>query len=263
MIEIRNISKIYEYEKVVDNLSIKVENSTIFGFLGPNGSGKTTTMKMLVGLTRPSEGEIRIDGKLPTDISARDNIGFMPEEPHFYDYLTGREFLEFAYNLFDRKKKKSEQEFDDVLKKAGIFDAKNRMIRTYSKGMKQRLGFAQALINDPEYIFLDEPLEGLDPIGRRELKNTILQLKDRKKTIFFNSHILSDIENICDEIGIIYMGKLIYSGPVQEFKGQGNLEDKFIAAIAKLAGRESVIWIPLEVALAGSWFVTKINYVAC
>ncbi len=231
MIEIRNVSKIYDDYKAVNDLSLTVKDGTVFGFLGPNGSGKTTTIKMLVGLIKPDEGEIKIGGNSPADMNTRDNIGFMPEEPHFYDYLTGQEFLEFAYNLFDRKNIISEKEYEDTLKMAGIFEARKKMIRTYSKGMKQRLGFAQAIINNPDYIFLDEPLEGLDPIGRRELKNTIKKLKDERKTIFFNSHILSDIENICDEIGIIYKGKLIYSGAVSGFTGSGSLEDKFVAAI--------------------------------
>ncbi len=237
MIEIRNVSKIYEDRRVVNKLSLKVKDGAVFGFLGPNGSGKTTTIKMLVGLLRPDEGEIRIDNEFPTNLSTRDNIGFLPEEPNFYDYLTGLEFLKFAFSLFCRKEHKSEKEYFDALKRAGIFEAKDRMIRTYSKGMKQRLGFAQAIINDPKYIFLDEPLEGLDPIGRRELKSAIKELKSRNKTIFFNSHILSDIENICDEIGIIYEGELIYSGPASELKGTGSLEDKFVAMIKEISGK--------------------------
>ena len=239
MIEIKNISKAYEAQKVVDSLSLTVKSGAVFGFLGPNGSGKTTTMKMLVGLSKPDEGEIKIDGKSPAAMPTRDNIGFMPEEPHFYDYLTGLEFLKFAYNLFDRKNDKSDKEYENVLRKAGILEAQNRMIRTYSKGMKQRLGFAQAIINDPDYIFLDEPLEGLDPIGRRALKVTIRQLKDHKKTIFFNSHILSDIENICDEIGVINKGMLVYAGPVSEFRGQDSLEDRFVAVIEEISRRNN------------------------
>ena len=159
MIEIKNVSKSYDDQKVVNSLNFKVEKGVVFGFLGPNGSGKTTTMKMLVGLARPDSGLVTINGKSPLDISTRENIGFMPEEPSFYDYLTGMEFLQFAGRLFDKNYENFESKCASILKKVGIYEAKDKMTRTYSKGMKQRLGFAQAIINDPEYIFLDEPLD--------------------------------------------------------------------------------------------------------
>ena len=231
MIEIQNISKIYDGEnKVVDNLSLIIPTGTVFGFLGANGAGKTTTIKMLVGINKPDEGNIKIGGASPDLTDTRENIGFMPEEPHFYNQLTGFEFLEFAGKLF-RKNTKSKQQIEDILKKTGIYEARHKKIKNYSKGMKQRLGFAQALINDPTYIFLDEPLEGLDPLGRREIKIIMEDLRKNGRTVFFNSHILSDVENLCDQIGIIHLGKLIYSGSVNDFRGNISLEDKFVETI--------------------------------
>lgn len=234
MLEVKNISKTYDgTNNVVDGLSLVIPSGSVFGFLGPNGAGKTTTIKMLVGINKPDKGEIKVGGKNPSLASTRENIGFMPEEPHFYHQLTGLEFLEFSGRLFN-KSPKSRSELEIILKKTGIHEAMNKKINTYSKGMKQRLGFAQAIVNDPEYIFLDEPLEGLDPIGRRELKSIVAAIKRDGKTIFFNSHILADVELLCDKIGIIHRGQLIYSGPVDEFKKDKSLEDQFVETIKSL-----------------------------
>ena len=229
MIKISKLSKQYGKEKIVENISLTIKRGAVFGFLGPNGAGKTTTIKILVGLSSPTHGKIRINNKNPLDKSTRERIGFMPEDPYFYDHLTGLELLQFSADLFCDPI----SNIEDILKDVGLKDAKNKMINTYSKGMKQRLGIAQSLVNDPDYIFLDEPLDGLDPIGRAEIKKIILKLKRRKKTIFFNSHILADVDEICDEIGIIDNGKLIYSGTVKKFKGNKTLEDKFVEVINK------------------------------
>jgi ABC-2 type transport system ATP-binding protein len=231
MIEIKHIKKFYGARTIVDDLSLTVKNGSVFGFLGQNGAGKTTTMKMMVGLASPDEGSITIGGKPSSDLSARESVGFMPEAPYFYDRLTGLEFLEFCGELF--QKHKSGREYLGILKELGIYDARDRAINTYSKGMKQRLGFAQVLVNDPDYIFLDEPLDGLDPLGRREIKKIILELKARKKTIFFNSHILYDTEEICDEIGLIHEGKLLYSGSVKEFCKGRSLEERFVETVER------------------------------
>ncbi len=235
MIEIRSLSKSYDsINKAVDGISMIVPAGTVFGFLGPNGAGKTTTIKMLVGLNRPDEGSVFVGGNSPLLPETREEIGFMPEEPHFYDQLTGLEFLGFSSNLFNKGRVKLQKDLEELLQKSGIYNARNNKIKTYSKGMRQRLGFAQALVNDPRYIFLDEPLEGLDPIGRREIKIIIEDLKKRGKTIFFNSHILSDVENLCDQIGIIHKGKMIYSGSVDEFRGNKTLEEQFVETIQKI-----------------------------
>lgn len=235
MIEIKNLTKIYNKAKVVDNLSLIIPRGTVFGFLGPNGAGKTTTIKMAVGLNKPTAGNITINGESPLAISTRENIGFMPEDPRFYDELTGLELLSFAASLFKKSFRKETKELEEILRKVGIYEARNRKIRNYSKGMKQRLGFAQATVNDPDYIFLDEPLEGLDPIGRKEMKVMLDELKREGKTIFFNSHILADVEVICDQIGIIHKGKLAYLGPVNEFKKGKSLEEQFVETIKSLS----------------------------
>src|SRR3989338_768802 len=233
MIAIKNVSKKYFRETVVSGISLAVRDGTVFGFLGQNGSGKTTTMKMIVGITAPSAGTIEIDGESTGDISIHEKIGYMPEAPYFYDRLTGIEFLRFSGELF-RDVTQSDTQYENLLKKVGIYDARNKAIWTYSKGMKQRLGFAQALVNNPKYIFLDEPLDGLDPIGRLEIKKLIFDLKNDGKTIFFNSHILSDVENICDQIGIINKGKLIYAGPVNAFRKDKSLEEQFVHIIKSI-----------------------------
>lgn len=235
MIKIKNVSKTYDgINNVVNKLSLTIPTGSVFGFLGPNGAGKTTTIKMLVGINKPDSGEILIDDRSPFLTATRENISFMPEEPHFYDQLTGFEFLEFTSHLFANRNDRTNKDLEEMLKKVNIYEARNQKIRTYSKGMKQRLGFAQALINNPSYIFLDEPLEGLDPIGRRELKKIVETIRKQGKTIFFNSHILADVETLCDQIGIINKGQLIYSGSVNNFKKNMSLEDQFVETIKSL-----------------------------
>lgn len=227
-----NVTKRYGKKAAVDNLSLKVPDGAAFGFLGQNGAGKTTTMKMIVGLAAPDGGSITIGGKSARDIKMRANIGYMPEAPYFYERLTGAEFLRFCAELFD--KNLTGKECDNLLAEVGLLAAKDKAIGAYSKGMKQRLGFSQALVNDPEYILLDEPLDGLDPIGRKEIKNIIRGLRSRGKTVFFNSHILYDTEELCDEIGILHEGRLIYSGPVKEFCAGKPLEERFVQTIESL-----------------------------
>lgn len=233
-ITISNISKWYGTKNKgkysVKDLNLSIKKGSVFGFLGPNGAGKTTTMKMLVGLTKPTEGSIIIAGGNPDDLSVKKKIGFMPESPSFYLYLTGREFLEFVANIFDLKDCK--EHIDNLIDSVELSHAADRQIRTYSKGMLQRLGLAQALINDPEILFLDEPLDGLDPLGRAEIKKIILDFKARNKTIFFNSHILADTAEICDYVGIINEGTLIaFDTPKNLSVGYRDLEDAFVHII--------------------------------
>ncbi len=229
MIEVRGISKFYDGIAVVQDVSFTIKTGTVFGFLGPNGAGKTTTMKMMVGISRPDAGSIVIAGKDSQDPAVREHVGYMPEAPYFYDRLTGLEFMKFCGDLFARPD--SKRDYERILEDMGLADAGSRAIATYSKGMKQRLGFAQALVNHPQYLFLDEPLDGLDPLGRREMKKTILRLKSEGTTVFFNSHILSDTEEICDDIGVLHQGALLYAGAVKEFCNGMPLEERFVKTI--------------------------------
>jgi ABC-2 type transport system ATP-binding protein len=233
---ISKISKWYGSEKkgkysVVD-LNLSIKKGSVFGFLGPNGAGKTTTIKMIVGLAKPTSGTITIAGGSTDDMSIKQKIGFMPESPSFYLYLTGREFLEFVSDIF--KIKNNKEKIVELLRSVELLDAADRQIRTYSKGMLQRLGLAQALINDPEILFLDEPLDGLDPLGRAEIKKIILSLKSQNKTIFLNSHILSDVAELCDHVGIIDKGMLLVMDTPQNIsRGYRDLEEAFVALINK------------------------------
>ena len=230
---ISNVSKAYGKNNdifVVKNLSLTIHKGTVFGFIGPNGAGKTSTIKMLVGLSKPTAGTISIAGGLPNDMKVKSHIGFMPESPTFYQYLTGQEFLEFIANIFDIKNKN--KRIHDVLKEVNLEDAKDKKIRNYSKGMLQRLGLAQAIINSPDTLFLDEPLDGLDPLGRAEVKKIILDLKKEGKTVFLNTHILGDVAEICDLVGVIDHGTLIaLDTPNNLSKGYRDLEDAFVHMI--------------------------------
>ena len=235
-INISNVSKWYGTKKKgkysVENLNLSIKKGSVFGFLGPNGAGKTTTIKMIVGLTKPTSGTITIAGGGPDDMSVKQKIGFMPESPSFYLYLTGREFLEFVSDLFSIKHNKIK--IDELLASVELSDAADRQIRGYSKGMLQRLGLAQSLINDPEILLLDEPLDGLDPLGRAEIKKIILKLKAQNKTIFLNSHILSDVAELCDYVGIIDKGTLlVMDTPSNISRGHRDLEDAFVTLITK------------------------------
>lgn len=238
-IVLKNVSKTYDKGKSysVKDLSLTIKKGTIFGFLGANGAGKTTTMKMLVGLTVPTEGTLTVGGLPPEDIRARERMSFMPESPSFYLHLSGREFMEFALSLFRKIEKSDSKKIEKMLSDVGILFASDRRIKTYSKGMLQRLGLAQALINNPDIIFLDEPLDGLDPLGRAEIKKIILSLKEKGKTIFFNSHILGDVEEICDTVGVIDNGFLIASGDPKELKkGHKDLEAAFVSLVKSKRG---------------------------
>lgn len=230
MVEFSGLTKTYKKQRVVDDFSLTVD-VPIFGFLGQNGAGKTTIMKMIVGLLAPTAGTITIDGMPSISHAAKKKLGYMPETPYFYERMHGIEFMRFCDELDGSKGKGRTSHYEALLKKTGIFDAKDREIRTYSKGMRQRLGFAQALVNDPEYLFLDEPLDGLDPIGRREMKEVMRTLKHEGRKIFLNTHILADVEEVCDEVGIVHKGKLLYAGSVKEFCAGKPLEERFMEVV--------------------------------
>ena len=205
--------------------SLKVYQGETFGLLGPNGAGKTTLLKLLLGTIRPTSGRGFLLGKPLGDRSVKESIGYLPENPYLYDYLTGWEFLQIVAGLFQIPRNVQRQRIPHLLELVGLSlaDAKKKQIRRYSKGMLQRLGMAQALINDPELVFLDEPMSGLDPVGRYQMREIILALKADGKTIFFNSHILSEVEQICDRVAILAQGELICSGSLNELLGTPNI----------------------------------------
>jgi ABC-2 type transport system ATP-binding protein len=227
VIEIVDLTKDYEVGflkkrkvRALDQLNLEVRRSEIFGFLGPNGAGKTTTLKLLMRLIYPTHGSARILGHPIEDVSTRARIGYLPENPYFYDYLSGRELLEYTAALFGIPNEQARIRGKELLDLVGLDSERaNRQLRKYSKGMLQRIGIAQALVNDPEIVFMDEPMSGLDPIGRREVRDLLLALRTQGKTVFFSSHILSDVEAMCDRAAILSRGKLIRCGTVNELTG--------------------------------------------
>ena len=198
--------------RALDGLSLKVEAGEIFGFLGPNGAGKTTTLKLLMNLIRPTAGSARILGQPVDSVSMRRNIGYLPENPYFYDHLTPEELLTYIGTLFGIRQPVLRKKILELLETVGLAEARKLQLRKFSKGMVQRVGIAQALINDPEVVFLDEPMSGLDPLGRREVRLVISSLRTRGATVFFSSHILPDVEALCDRVAIMNRGKLLELG---------------------------------------------------
>jgi ABC-2 type transport system ATP-binding protein len=204
--------------------SIEVYRGETFGLLGPNGAGKTTLLKIFLGIVRPTAGRGSLLGYPLGDCRARYRVGYLPETPYFYDYLTGWEFLKFVAGLFEVSPSVQRQRIPELLDLVGLdrSTARQKPLKQYSKGMLQRLGMAQALINDPEVLFLDEPMSGLDPMGRYQMREIILSLKAQGKTIFFNSHVLADVEKICDRVAILARGELICAGSLSDLLGTEN-----------------------------------------
>lgn len=222
-LEINNLTKDYTVGfwkkrpvRALSELNLQVGMGESFGFLGPNGAGKTTTLKILMRLIYPTTGEAKILGCPLDDMQMRARIGYLPEQPYFYDYLTARELLVYCAKIFGLNKADTLKRTDELLKRVGLFEAADKQLRKYSKGMLQRAGLAQALINDPEVLFLDEPMSGLDPLGRREVRDLIASLRDQGKTVFFSSHVLSDVEALCDRVAIMNKGCLIESGKLSD-----------------------------------------------
>ena len=205
----------------VDGLSLEVRRGEVFGFLGPNGAGKTTTLKILMGLIYPTSGTARLFNLDMGDPQTKARLGFLPESPYFYDYLTSREFLCFYGHLFGLWGAVLGKRADELLELVGMTHAKDLQLSKFSKGMLQRVGIAQALINDPELVVLDEPMSGLDPIGRKEVRDLILRLKESGKTVLFSSHILHDAEVLCDRVAIVLKGRLVACGRVTDLMDQG------------------------------------------
>ncbi len=237
VLELQDIHKSYRSHLsihkywILRGLSLSIQEGEIFGYIGTNGAGKTTTIKLALGLIFPDAGTIRLFGEDAARPELRRRLGFLPENPYLYDYLTGEEFLDFHARLFGLDAQARRRRVRELLERVGLANRGDRQLRHYSKGMLQRIGLAQALINDPDLVVLDEPMSGLDPIGRREVRDIILDLKARGRTVFFSTHILSDTEMICDRVGLLVKGAL-----------------KAVGRIDELVSREVPYW---EVALRG------------
>ncbi len=220
VIETRNLSKVYrdfwgrQKVRALKALDLEVRRGEIFGLLGPNGSGKSTTIKLLLGLLFPSGGQALVFGKDSSDVSKNERIGYLPEESYLYRFLNAEETLDFYGRLFDMPSDVRRQRIESLIELVGLKWARRRQLREYSKGMARRIGLAQALINDPDLILLDEPTSGLDPIGTREMKDLILKLKDQGKTVLMSSHLLADVQDVCDRIAILHQGELKELGRV-------------------------------------------------
>jgi ABC-2 type transport system ATP-binding protein len=196
-------------KQILHEVSFSVQEGEVYGFLGPNGAGKTTTMKCLLGLLHPDSGEVEIFGERGPTLAARQRLGYLPEQPYFYPHLSGRELLAYFGRLFGIKGRELRVRCDELLERVGLAKDADKLTRQYSKGMLQRLGLAQALVNDPDLVLFDEPMTGLDPIGRREVKDLILDVRGRGATVFFSSHILSDAEALCDRVGVLMGGRVM------------------------------------------------------
>jgi ABC-2 type transport system ATP-binding protein len=241
LIDFSEVSKSYKRrssrQKALDGLSLSVEAGEVFGFLGPNGAGKSTAIKILMNFIKADKGRVRIK-EIPIDLpEARRHIGFLPENPCFYDHLTAAELLKFIGVTSGMDRQAINARTDALLTELKLAHAKNQPIRTYSKGMTQRIGLAMAMLHDPDIYILDEPMSGLDPLGRRLVADLIQGIHQSGKTIFFSSHILSDIERLCDRVGILHQGRLLFCGPLDDFvEGKDSLETAFVELIASSDG---------------------------
>ena len=201
---------------ILEGISLHVDQGEIFGYLGPNGAGKTTTIKCVMGLIFPEKGDIKLFDLSHLSLKAKERVGFLPENPYFYDYLTASEFLRFYSQLFVIPELEKEKRIEDLLQLVDMKKARNLQLRKFSRGMLQRIGLAQALLNNPDIVILDEPLGGLDPLGRKEIRDILVRLREEGKTVFLSSHILQDIEMICDRVAIIMDGEIVNQGYLQE-----------------------------------------------
>lgn len=239
IIDVRNLCKTYvagmrrRRVDAVSGISFQVEAGESFGFLGPNGAGKTTTIRMLMGLIAPTAGSASLFGHKIPSRRARHRLGFLPEAPYFYDYLSVAELLDLSGRIFGLERKLRRKRCDELIELVGLEHARNSPLKSYSKGMMQRAGIAQALVNDPELVVFDEPMSGLDPVGRKEVRDIILSLREQDKSVFFSSHILADVETVANRIAIIVQGRLHDVGRLRDL-------------VSTVAGTEIVVRLPEE-----------------
>lgn len=224
-IELRGLTKDFplrekgRYLRAVDGLDLRIERNSVFGLLGPNGSGKSTTIRILLGLSQPSAGEVRVFGKRPDSAAVRSRIGYLPDAPYYHKFLSGRELMRFFGKLLGVEKALLERRSKDLLEQFGLGDAMDRKLGSYSKGMLQRLGFAQALVGDPDILVLDEPTAGVDPVGAAEVGDFVRELKQQGKTVLLCSHLLTQVQDLCDNVGILNKGRLLASGSIGDLLG--------------------------------------------
>ena len=268
-IEFTELSKDYRGKKgltvnALKSLSLQVGEGEVFGFLGPNGAGKSTAIKVLLGLIRGTAGNARIMGIDVNDGSARSDVGYLPENPAFYDFLTGEEYLRFVGKSFGMDASSISSQTDMILKRLELWEARKRPLRGYSKGMVQRLGLAQTLIHDPTVYILDEPMSGLDPIGRALVKEMIRELKGRGKTVFFSTHITADVEAVCDRVGVINMGILLSVDSVANILNRG--VEGYIVQLSNQEGMtderlvaKSDLQAFIERSIASRWSIERIE----
>ncbi len=235
VVEIKDVSRSFGSVRAVDGLTLSLGEGETVGFLGVNGAGKTTTVKMMLGLIRPDSGRVSVMGGDPTDPEVRRAVGYMPEIAYYYPYLNARELLAFYGGLSGMSRGEVRARSAELLEAVGLADAAKRPLKTYSKGMLQRVGIAQALLSDPAILILDEPFTGLDPLARIQLRELFRSLRDKGKTVFFSSHELGETELICDRVAIMKQGRCIYQGPARQIAGggEGNLERLFLEVLEK------------------------------
>ena len=240
VVSLFNLTKSFGGRPVVKDLSLDLRRGEILGFLGTNGAGKTTTIKMLMGFLRPDSGEVSVFGSSPDKSEGRARIGFMPEIAYYYPFLTIGELLEFYGGLCGMSRQEVRKRAPGLIERVGLAGAEHKLLKTYSKGMLQRAGIAQAILHDPDLLVLDEPLTGLDPLARIHLRDLLLELRDKGKTIFFSSHELSEAELICDRVAILKNGSIVKLGSIQELAGDGesNLERVFLSVLGEEPARK-------------------------
>lgn len=257
-VETRRLRKVFGGFVAVDDLTISVGEGEVFGFLGPNGAGKTTSVKMLMGLTRPTSGEARLLGRPLGDRAARSRIGFLPEMFRFHDWLTGEELLDLHARLYGMSAAERRRRVPEVLHLVGMYGRRGERLRSYSKGMQQRVGLAQALLPDPQLVILDEPTSALDPIGRLDVRTIIQTLRAEGCTVFLNSHLLSEVESVCDRVAIINRGRVAATGPMRDLLSRellvelrlGRLDGDVEALIARHGAIRQVVRDPRRPATA-------------
>ncbi|MBL4575307.1 MAG: ABC transporter ATP-binding protein [Opitutaceae bacterium] len=248
-VSIKNITKDYSLKlrglklRAVDGLSLEIPQGEIFGLLGPNGSGKSTTLKILLGLIKPTMGEVMVFNSRCSDVASRSRIGYLPESPNFYTYLTGEELVSFYAGICGVSQNKIKESVSAVISLVGLEEASDRRVGTYSKGMLQRIGLAQALVHDPDLIILDEPMAGVDPLGAIKITKVILKLKERGKTVLLCTHLLAHVEEICDRIAILDKGKLILEGSVESLLRETKEETFLVKGLPAEAEDELQQWL--------------------